>query len=505
MNDALLDNRAGRALVGVTAGVAGVAGSYAATGYTPTFLASPIERFLSRNMPAVAVRFAIENLGSLGQQLNLVTAIALAWLLLGVGATGALLAGRAANNRLLPAVGTGVFAWTMTAALTGDLLLALGPAFPAAGVVALAQVVDAYGGRAEPISSKRRQALSTIGVAAGVTTFGYAAGERRTRLAENAPELTAPGADLADIQTKLDTADSRSLGIDGIEPLVSENFFEVDINSIDPDLAADDWSLTITGEVEQEVTVGYDELREIEATNQFSTLRCVGDSLNGNKIDTALWTGVPLQRLLDEAGPQSDCECVLLRSEDGYEVEFPIEAFNRGLAVYGMNGNVLPRGHGYPVRAVIPGHWGEVNSKWLSEIEVLEREVDGYWEQRGWEGTGPVKPTATLHHDEMLEDGQRRLAGQAYAGLRGVSRVEVSTDGGSTWSEASLSEPLPAADGEGRAIDAWRQWEYSYDPPGSNHTAVVRMVTEDGTVQTDEETGPFPTGPSGWVSREFQS
>jgi hypothetical protein len=243
----------------------------------------------------------------------------------------------------------------------------------------------------------------------------------------------------------------------------------------------------------------------MDAVNQFSTLRCVGDSLNGSKIDTALWTGVPLQELVAEAGPQSDCDCVLLKSQDGYEVEFPLEAFNRGLAVYGMNGEVLPRGHGYPVRAVIPGHWGEVNTKWLTEIEFLEREVDGYWEERGWEGTGPVKPTATLKDDTMLDDGQRQLAGHAYGGLRGVSTVEVSTDGGDSWSEASLSEPLPAVDGEGRAEDAWRQWTYSYEPPGSSHTAVVRMVDRDGTVQTMEETGPFPTGPSGWVAREFQS
>lgn len=504
MQDALLDSRGGQLVVGFGAAGAGVAGSYAATGYTPAFLVSPIERFLARTMPGAVVTVAIETLGSLGQQLNLLTAVVLAWVLLAACATGAVLAGRAANNRVLPALGTGVVTWAVTAGLTGELALSLGPALPAAGVVALAQVVDSYRGRAEPISSRRRRALSTVGLAVGATAVGFELGERRTARNNEALELSAPGADLTDINAKLSIARDRALDVDGIEPLVSEEFFQVDINSIDPDVTADDWTLTVTGEVEQEVTVGYDDIREMEAVNQFSTLRCVGDSLNGQKMDTALWTGVPLQDLVDEAGPQSDCECVLLRSADGYEVEFPMEAFDRGLAVYGMNGNVLPRGHGYPVRAVIPGHWGEVNTKWLTEIEVLEREVDGYWEQRGWEGTGPVKPTATLHHDAMLDDGQRELAGQAYGGLRGVSAVEVSTDGGSTWSTATLSEPLPAADGEGRAEDAWRQWRYTYTPPDRAHEVVVRMVDEDGTVQTDEETGPYPTGPSGWVSREFQ-
>jgi len=504
MNDALLDSRGGQLLVGLAAGAAGVAGSYAASGFNPTFVVSPIDRALSRNMPDAVVSFAIENLGSVGQQLNLLTAVALTWLVFGVGVTGAIVAGRAANNRLLPAVGTAVWTWLVTAGVTGAFVLSLGPVVPAVAVVALAQAFDAYRGTTDPISSKRRRALSTVGVALGATAVGVTVGQRRSSMGEKAP-LEAQGVDEADVQTKLDTAESNSFDIDGIEPLVSQSFFEVDINSIDPNPSADDYTLSITGAVESEATLSYDELQEMDAVNRFSTLRCVGDQLNGDKIDTALWSGVPLQDLVEKAGPQSDCDCVLLKAEDGYEVEFPMEAFNRGLAVYGMNGNQLPRGHGYPVRAVIPGHWGEVNTKWLTEIELLNREVDGYWEERGWEGTGPVKPTATLKHDTMLDDGRRRLAGHAYAGLRGVSAVEVSTDGGSSWSEAELSDPLPAAEGEGRAEDAWRQWRYSYDPPGSTHTAVVRMVDRDGNVQTSEETDPAPTGPSGWVSQEFDS
>jgi len=115
MNDALLDSRGGRLLVGLAAGAAGLAGSYAAAGYTPTFVASPVERTLSRTMPGEIVTFAITYLGSLGQQLNLVTAVVLTWLVFAAGATAAILAGRAANNRVLPALGTGVATWLVTA------------------------------------------------------------------------------------------------------------------------------------------------------------------------------------------------------------------------------------------------------------------------------------------------------------------------------------------------------------------------------------------------------
>ncbi|MDS0220901.1 sulfite oxidase [Haloarcula sp. S1AR25-5A] len=505
MPDDLLDSPGGRLLVSVAAAVAGLAGSYAVTGYAPAFIASPIERALARSMPGIVVSTAISTLGSLGQQLNLLLAIGLAGLFLALAARAAVLTGQLANNRALPVVGTAVVTWIIGVVLTGEIVLAAGPAVPAAAVVGLAQALDRFGGPMSPISSKRRRALSTVGAAVGAATIGYAVGNRRTAAATGADALPldAPGADPADVEAKLAVAADYSLDLGNLDPLVSENFYEVDINSIDPELSAPDWSLSITGAVEEEVTLDYEDIQEMTAENRFVTLRCVGESLNGYKTDTALWTGVPVDSLLEEAGVQSGCECVMLRAEDDYYEEFPIDALRGGMLAYGMNGKVLPRGHGYPVRALVPGHWGEVNVKWLSEIEVLDEEADGYWEKRGWQGTGPVNPVAKLHHESMLSDGRRRIGGHAYAGLRGVQRVEVSTDGGETWADATLSDQLPAASGDGPAEDAWRQWEYTYDPPSGSHTVVVRMVDQRGEVQPEEETDSYPSGPSGWVSKQY--
>ncbi|AEM57756.1 sulfite oxidase [Haloarcula hispanica N601] len=505
MTDDLLDSPGGRLLVSVAAAVAGLAGSYAVTGYAPTFIASPIERTLARSMPGVVVSTAISTLGSLGQQLNLLLAIGLAGLFIALAARAAILTGQLANNRALPVVGTAVVTWAVSVVLTGEVVLAAGPAVPAAAVVGLAQTLDRFGGPMSPISSKRRRALSTVGAAVGAATVGYATGNQRSVVAtgDDAPVLNAPGADLDDVDEKLAVAADYSLGLGDIDPLVSENFYEVDINSIDPELSAADWSLSITGAVEEEVTLDYEDIIEMDAENRFVTLRCVGESLNGYKTDTALWTGVPVDSLLKEAGVQSGCECVMLRAEDDYYEEFPIDALRGGMLAYGMNGKVLPRGHGYPVRALVPGHWGEVNVKWLSEIEILDEEADGYWEKRGWQGTGPVNPVAKLHHESTLSDGRRRIGGHAYAGLHGVQRVEVSTDGGETWADATLSDQLPAADGNGPAEDAWRQWEYTYDLPSGGHTVVVRMVDQRGEVQPEEETDSYPSGPSGWVSKQY--
>ncbi|MFC7019623.1 MULTISPECIES: molybdopterin-dependent oxidoreductase [Haloarcula] len=498
MSNDVLETRGGRLLVSLAAGIAGLAGSYAVTGYAPAFVASPIERALARSMPGVVVSYAITYLGNLGQRLNLAVALLVAVVFVALAARAALLTGAATNNRLVPGVGTAAVTWAVAAALTGAFVLAAGPALAAAAVVVLAQVLDEASDRLSPVSAKRRRALTTIGAALGVSALGYTLGNRRpaTAFGADAPTLEAPGADLADVEQQLAVAEASSFDVEGLDPLVSDRFYEVDINSIDPALDADEWSLTITGAVEQEVTLEYDDLREMDAENRFVTLRCVGEMLNGKKMDNALWTGVPVDQFLEQAGVQSDCECVMLRAADGYFEEFPLDALRGGLLAYGMNGAVLPRGHGYPVRALVPGHWGEVNVKWLTEIELLEREADGYWEKRGWHGTGPVKPVAKLHYDETLGNGRRRVGGHAYAGLRGVSRVEVSTDDGATWDRATLSDPLP---GE----DVWRQWQYTYDRPGDTHTVVVRMVDDSGTVQTDEIAGNFPSGPSGWVSKQF--
>jgi hypothetical protein len=88
-----------------------------------------------------------------------------------------------------------------------------------------------------------------------------------------------------------------------------------------------------------------------------------------------------------------------------------------------------------------------------------------------------------------------------------TDRVEVSTDGGDTWAEATLSEPLPgaidAATGDSlreTAEDAWRMWEHTYEAT-TEHEVVVRAVDGTGTLQTEEEQNAFPRGPTGWVSR----
>ena len=475
-------------LFGVLAGVTGVAGSYAVAGYTRRFVVAPIDAFVVRMTPGEVVAFVIQNVGEEGHLLHIGLSFAIAVGLLAATAIVGLHTTRRFDRPVIGVGLAGVLSWGLTASITAEPLLAVG----AAGPVAVWTAVGATPLATPDHDPSRRRALETsasalvfLGVSLGI---GRLTGDTDT--ANNEPE------EMDEVTAMVEGAEEKSLDISGDIPgLVStfEEFYNVDIAEFDPDLSPEDWSLTITGEVGDDVTVTFDELTAMPTERRFVTLRCVGENLNGHKLDTAVWTGTPIAPLLEEVDPDGECGCAMLRAEDDYFVQFPIEALEDGFLAWGMNGRSLPRSHGHPVRVLIPGHWGETNVKWLSGIELLDEEMDGYWEQRGWHGTGPVNTVAKLWSDTTLENGNAEVAGHAYAGTRGIERVEVSTDGGDTWQDAALSEPLPGD-------DVWRQWRYEFDPDGT-HEVVVRAIDGEGTLQPEDRSESFPSGATGWVSK----
>ena len=474
-------------LLAVLAGISGVAGSYAVAGYTRQFIVAPIDAFVVRLTPGQLVAFVIENIGEEGHLLHIALSFGIAT---GLLAAIALLGVRVADRLTEPTLGivlAGGLTWGLTAAITGDAPLAVGAAAPVLLFTALAVTSVTRSNDDLKHSPARRRvvasALAFVGVSVGV---GRLTGEGSTE-----PTEAAIDDEVAD---QMQQAEAQTLDISGDVPgLVSSigEFYNVDIAEFDPELPSEDWSMTITGEVGEDVTVSYAELTDRPVERRHVTLRCVGESLNGEKLDNAVWTGTPLKPLLEEADPHGECGCAMLRAEDDYFVQFPVDALEDAFLAWEMNGRPLPQSHGHPVRVLVPGHWGETNVKWLSEIELLDEEMDGYWEQRGWHGTGPVNTVAKLWSTTTLDSGAIELAGHAYAGTRGIERVEVSTDGGSTWTDAELSEPLP---GE----DVWQQWRHEFEPDGS-HEVVVRAVDGEGTLQPEERAESFPSGATGWV------
>lgn len=499
----------GPAAVAVGSALAVLAASFLVAGVSQRWLLFAVAQTIFSFTPDTLVTFGITELGDLSQPLLVVGAAVVSVLLF--ASTTLLVVGiSAASGR---AGAETVFAVGIVQTLLG-FFLTVSPLPSLAGGIAGATVVGLAGLDTTSQSVPRRRLLRSLGAAgAAVGLGGLFAGRRFAQFETGQSEDTGREIDDPLVTTLLDTADERSIDVPTVEGLVSEDFYQVDINTIDPRVDPTSWSLSVTGAVEQEVSVSLTELKDYSTEHRFVSLRCVGDKLNGQKLDTALWTGVPASELLDTAGvPDSETCCVMLRAEDDYYMEFPLGALEDALLVFEMNGRRLPRGHGAPVRALIPGHWGEINVKWLSEIEILTEEAEGYWDKKGWHGTGPVNTVAKLHGVET-GGSTVTVGGHAYAGTRGISAVQVSTDGGDTWAEAELSDPLPDrvptdADPsdpritDGTAADASRMWRYEYEA-SERHEVVVRAVDADGTVQPRQQGDgkPFPSGASGWVSK----
>jgi DMSO/TMAO reductase YedYZ molybdopterin-dependent catalytic subunit len=490
-------------VVGIAAAVVALAGSYATVGDSPRFLVARFNAVIVGATPGILTTSAIQELGHLAGMLAFGVAAVLAVAVLAFSVALGIIVGDRVDINHAQVGATVLFVWDVAVLVTGEFRTALAPAIAAAAIVALAKDREATGddGAATILPNRRavlRMALGTFGISAIGRIIGsnQSPGPRPTY---NASETVRAG---------LQTARKRSFDVAGLEPLVSESFYQVDINQIDPVVTASDWTLSVTGAVNSPLELNYEDLRARSAEHRFVTLRCVGDALDGRQMDTALWTGLPVDPVLNEASTPERC-CVILRAADGYYEEFPLEALRGSLLAWGMNGDVLPRRHGHPLRALIPGHWGEVNVKWLTEIEVLDEPTEGYWEKRGWHGTGPVNAVAKLHVMNRLDNGHLQIAGHAYAGTRGVSRVEVSTDGGDSWARTRLSDRLPGpVDDEGvvaedtaetHAADAWRQWTFEYRPPQGAHEVIVRTVDSDGTIQPAERSRAYPNGATGWV------
>jgi DMSO/TMAO reductase YedYZ molybdopterin-dependent catalytic subunit len=284
---------------------------------------------------------------------------------------------------------------------------------------------------------------------------------------------------------------SSAFGVPGLAPLITPNddFYTVDEEIADPMVDAAGWRLQIAGAVDAPFEVTYQELLALPQTEQHATLECISNPVGGDLISTATWTGVPLASLLERAGIAAGAVEVVSHAIGGYSDSLPIADAMRPvtLVAVGMNGRVLPRAHGFPARLLAPGYFGMKQPKWLERIEVVTEPYQGYWEQRGWTKAAVVR---TMSRIDGYGDvgGGTFVAGVAFAGDRGISRVEVSVDDGATWADAELERPLSGL--------TWRRWRLPLDPAG-DPIVVVRATDGDGVLQPATYADPHPSGATG--------
>ncbi len=295
-------------------------------------------------------------------------------------------------------------------------------------------------------------------------------------------------------------APGASMSVDGISPLVTPNdqFYRIDTAPFSvPQVDLSTWTLKITGMIDREIELTFDQLAELPMVERYVTLSCVSNEVGGNLVGTAKWLGTSLGDLLTRAGIQDGAEQIVGRSVDGFTVGFPVESAFDGreaLVAIGMNGEPLPFEHGFPARLVVAGLYGYVSAtKWLSEIELTTWDgFDAYWIPRGWAKEAPIKTQSridTPRHRSRIDPGLRAIAGVAWAPTRGISRVEVRVDDG-PWIEATLADNLDD--------DTWRQWVVEWDASPGTHQIQVRATDGDGVTQTEQISRPDPDGATGY-------
>ena len=285
----------------------------------------------------------------------------------------------------------------------------------------------------------------------------------------------------------------------GLSPEVTSNdqFYIVSKNLFsDPTVDAGSWKLTIFGEVEHPFALNYQQMLAQPMKQQYESMMCISNEVGGQYMSNARWEGVPLADLLHRAGIKPGASKAVFYAADDYSDSIHLSKALEPttLLAVRMNGATLPQGHGFPVRMLVPGIYGMKHCKWLTRIEVVNTNYQGYWQQRGWSDDAPVRLTSRidtpLTGSTLPANRPAYIAGVAFSGNKGISEVDISTDNGQSWQRATLKRPLSDL--------TWVLWELDWQPKPGNYTVLVRAIDLEGNVQDPNVAPPLPNGSSGY-------
>ena len=280
-----------------------------------------------------------------------------------------------------------------------------------------------------------------------------------------------------------------------------DDFYRVDTAFTIPRVDVSTWRLFVDGMVDNELSVGFEELVGLGLVERDITLNCVSNEVGGPYIGSTRWTGVPVRLLLERAGVQSGADQVLSTSVDGMTISTPIEALlatgeREALVAIAMDGQPLPARNGYPARLITPGLYGYVGAtKWVTRLTLTTFAADkAYWSTRGWaeQATVQIQTRIDTPRRGGVDAGQVAIGGVAWAQAGGgIERVEVRIDDGD-WQEARLGPDVGPV--------YWRQWWLPWQATKGKHRLTARATDTEGTVQTSAEAPVAPSGATGWHS-----
>jgi DMSO/TMAO reductase YedYZ molybdopterin-dependent catalytic subunit len=348
----------------------------------------------------------------------------------------------------------------------------------------------------------RRRFLVRLGAASAVVTVAGSGLARILARSEGGDALASSGAHRTETGkgSPFPNAGDPVMPAPGTRPEYTplKDHYQVFIRTEPEQVDGERWRLEVTGLVDRPLRLTLDELRSrYPLHDQYVTIACISGRVGTGLIGTTLWTGARLRDVLDDAGLRDGARFLHIRSADGYYETVDLELVRtepRILLCYDWDGHPLPSGHGFPLRIWLPDRYGMKQPKWIESIEVSDEYVPGYWVERNWDREARMKATSvidTVAVDAAQEPGGRRLVpvgGIAFAGARGISRVEVRLDGGH-WQEAKLREPLSKT--------TWVLWRHDWPFEAGDHTFEVRCVEADGTPQIEQRRPQRPSGATG--------
>jgi len=492
------------ALAGVAAAALGLGVSELIAGLLPgaTSLIDAVGQVVINLQPAGAKDVVVGLFGTndkLALEI-LVTAVALA-----LGAVFGILATR---RFMLAAAGFGIFGVIGFIAALGQPLA--DPAFVAVQAAASTAVsiqtlswLLARLGRAEGRSTmadpaRRSFLLRTTAVGIGALAAG-AFGRTAIASSTSSPTPSTPLPPPVDVVPSLPAEADLAPSTPGLTPIVVPNdeFYRIDTALLVPSLDTATWQLRIHGLVERETTLTWDQLISQPMFEQYCTIACVSNEVGGHLVGNTKWTGVRLRDVLAMAGPTAQATQLVGRSVDGWTAGMPMswvmDPAREPMIAVEMDGQPLPRRHGYPARLIVPGLYGYVSAtKWLWELELTTWEsYDGYWVPLGWSKEGPILTQSRIDTPTGdISTGSVAIAGVAWAPDRGISKVEIGID--DVWYEAMLSTPISDA--------TWVQWVHRWDATPGQHRLTVRATDGTGTLQDMNHSRPAPDGARGWDS-----
>jgi len=348
--------------------------------------------------------------------------------------------------------------------------------------------------RAGSTAPSRRAVLLGIGGVAVVAAAGGYAGRviAHSRAAIGNVTLPRPKSPAKAFPAGLDRK------VPGITPFRTtvDDFYRVDTRLSLPIVDAGSWELVIDGDVARSQSFSFDDLLAMPLIERDITLTCVSNEIGGPYVGGARWLGVPLRTLLDKAGVGRSSDQILSTDVDGMTISTPLALATDGrdaMIAVGMNGEPLPRAHGFPARMVVPGLYGFISAcKWINRMTLTTyADHSAYWTDRGWAEDAPIKIESRIDTPQGLQHvkaGRTFIGGIAWAQPIGVGTVEVQVDGG-RWQKATL--------GPSAGHDYWRQWYLEWDARPGQHQLACRATDREGHVQTTARTSPFPNGASG--------